>query len=61
MTVWFCEKEKPRVKSRGVKNFEQNEDVYICLVMPKYNIFSFIAALRKQQKIVTCFSEDKLS
>ncbi len=25
--------------SQGVKTFEQNEDVYIFLVLPKYNIF----------------------
>ncbi len=27
------------IKSRGVNTFEQNEDVYIFLVLPKYHIF----------------------
>ncbi len=45
----------------SVKTFEQNEDVYIDLVLLKYHIFSFITALQKLQKIVTCFPEDKLS
>ncbi len=34
---------------------------YIFLVLPKYHIISFSTALQKLQKIVTCFSEDKLS
>ncbi len=38
-------KEKPCIKSQGVKTFEQNEDVYICLVLPKYHIFSFSTAV----------------
>ncbi len=54
-------KEKPCIKSQGMKTFEQNEDVYIFLVLPKYHIFSFSIALQKLQKIVTCFSEDNLS
>ncbi len=28
-----------RKKARGVKTFEQNEDVYIFLVLPKFHIF----------------------
>ncbi len=47
----MLQKEKPCIKSRGVKTFEQNEGVY----------FSFNTALQKLQKIVTCFPEDKLS
>jgi len=43
-----------------VKTFEQNEDVYIFLVLLKYHIF-FHLVLQKPQKIVTCFPEDKLS
>ncbi len=50
------QKEKPRIKSQGVKTFEQNEDVYIFLVLPKYHISSFSTALQNLQKIVTCFS-----
>ncbi len=57
----MLQKEKPCIKSQGVKTFEQNEDVYIFLVLPKYHIFSCIAALQKLQKILTCFPEDKLS
>ncbi len=41
-----------------VKTFEQNEDMYIFLVLPKYHIFSFSTAL---QKLITCFPGDKLS
>ncbi len=33
------QKEKPCIKSRGVKTFEQNGDVYIFLILPKYHIF----------------------
>ncbi len=57
----MLQKEKPRIKSQGVKTFEQNEDVYIFLVLPTYHIFSFSTALQKLQTIVTCFTEDKLS
>ncbi len=57
----MLQKEKSCIKSQGVKTFEQNEDVYIFLVFPKYNIFSFSTALQKLQKIVTCFPEGKLS
>ncbi len=57
----MLQKEKPCIKSRGVKTFEQNEDVYIFLASPKYNIFSFSTALQKLQKIITCFPEDELS
>ncbi len=31
--------ENPCIKSQGVKTFEQNEDVHIFLVLPKYHIF----------------------
>ncbi len=36
----MLQKENPCIKSRGVKTFEQNEDVYICLILLKY-IFPF--------------------
>ncbi len=49
------------IKGQGVKTFEQNEYVYIFLVLPKCHIFSLSTALQKLQKIVTCFPEDKLS
>ncbi len=36
----MLQKEKPCIKSQGVKTFEQNEDMYIFLILPKYlNIF----------------------
>ncbi len=35
----MLQKEKPCIKSRGVKTFEQNGDVYIFLFLPKYYIF----------------------
>ncbi len=38
----MLQKEKQCIKSRGVKTFEQNEDVYIFLVLPKYHIFFLI-------------------
>ncbi len=57
----MLKKEKPCIKSQRVKTFEQNEDLYIFLVLPNYPIFSFSTALQKLQKIVTCFPEDKLS
>ncbi len=34
----MLQKEKPCIKSQGVKTFEQNYDVYIYLVLPKYYI-----------------------
>ncbi len=40
---------------RSLMSFEQNEEVYIFLILPKYNIFSFSTALQKLQKILTCF------
>ncbi len=49
------------IKSRGVKTFEQDEDVQIVLILLKYHFFPFSTALRKQQKILACFPEDKLS
>ncbi len=42
----MLQKEKPCIKSlegktgKLVKTFEQNEEVYIFLILPKYNIFS---------------------
>ncbi len=49
-------------KSRGVKTFEQDEDVQIFLILLKYLFFfPFSAALQKQQKMLACFPEDKLS
>ncbi len=48
--TWVLKDIKYTVKS-GVKTFEQNEDVYIFLVLPKYHVFSFSTALQKLQKI----------
>ncbi len=57
----MLQKETWCIKSRGVKNFEQ-DDVQIFLILLKYNFFSPCStALRKQQKILACFPEDKLS
>ncbi len=47
----MLQKEKPCMKRPGVNTFEQNEDVYIFLVLPKYHIFSFSTALQKLQKM----------
>ncbi len=45
-----------------MKTFKQNEDVYIFLVLLKYNIFfHLVLPLYKLQKVVTRFSEDNLS
>jgi len=52
----MLQKETRYIKSTGVKTFEQ--DVQIFLILFKYHIFSFSAAL---QKIFTCFPGDKLS
>ncbi len=38
----MLQKEKPCIKSRGVKTFEQNEDVYIFLILPKYIYFFYL-------------------
>ncbi|MCJ8737959.1 hypothetical protein PDJAM_G00030190, partial [Pangasius djambal] len=46
----MLQKEKPCIKSRGVKTIEQNGDVYIFLILPKYHIFSFSTALQRLQK-----------
>ncbi len=34
----MLQKEKTCIKTRGVKTFEPNEDVYIFLILPKYVI-----------------------
>ncbi len=34
----MLQKEKPWIKSQGVKTCEQNEDMYIFLILPKYPI-----------------------
>ncbi len=57
-TLTDAPEEKPCIKTRGVKTFEQNEDVYIFLVLPEYHIFSFSTA---PQKLLTGFPEDKIS
>jgi len=58
----MLQKETRCIKSRGVKTFEQDEDVQIFLILLKYNFFSsFSTALRKLQKILACFPEEKLS
>ncbi len=44
-----------------MKTFEQDEGVQICIILLKYNFFQFSTDLQKQQKIITCFLEDKLS
>ncbi len=49
----MVQKEKQCIRRQGVKTFEQNEDVYIFLVLPEYHIVSFSTALQKLQKIVT--------
>ncbi len=49
------------IKSRGVKTFEQDEDFQLFSFVEIYIFFPFITALRKQQKILACFPEDKLS
>ncbi len=54
-------KETRCIKSRGMKTFEQDDDVQIFLILLKYNFFPFSTALRKQQKILACSPEDKLS
>ncbi len=41
----MLQKEKPCIKRRGVKTFEQNEDVYIFLILPKHNIYIFYLVL----------------
>ncbi len=38
----MLQKKKPCIKSRGVKTFEQNGDVYIFLILPKYLFLFFI-------------------
>ncbi len=48
------------IKSWLLKTFEQDEDFQLFSFVEIY-IFSFITALRKQQKILACFPEDKLS
>ncbi len=46
---------------QGMKTFEQDEDFQLFSFVEIYIFFSFITALRKQQKILACFPEDKLS
>ncbi len=55
----MLQKETRYIKSRGLKTFEQDEDVKCFLILSKYPFFPFSTAFRKQQK--ACFPEDKLS
>ncbi len=49
------------IKSWLLKTFEQDEDFQLFSFVEIYIFFPFITALRKQQKILACFPEDKLS
>ncbi len=57
----MLQKDTRSIKSRGVKTFEQDEDVHIFLILLKYLFFPCSTALQKQQKLRACFPEDKLS
>ncbi len=57
----MLQKDTRCIKSRGMKTFEQDEDFQLFSFVEIYIFFSFITALRKQQKILACFPEDKLS
>ncbi len=57
----MLQKETRCIKSRGLKTFEQDEDVKCFLILSKYHFFPFSTAFRKQQKKLACFPEDKLS
>ncbi len=56
----MLQKETRCIKSWLLKTFEQDEDFQLFSLLNIY-IFPFITALRKQQKILACFPEDKLS
>ncbi len=46
----MLQKDKPCIKSQGVKTFEQNEDVYIFLVLPKLSIFHLALPFRSYRR-----------
>ncbi len=57
----MLQKETRCIKRWLLKTFEQDEDFQLFSLL-KYIFFPFITtALRKQQKILACFPEDKLS
>ncbi len=49
-TLTDAPEEKTCIKSQGVKTFEQNEDVYIFLVLPKYPIFHLVLPVRSYRR-----------
>ncbi len=54
----MLQNQKPCIKSQGMITFEQNEDVYIFIVvMPEYHIFLFSTALQKLQKMLHVFQK----
>ncbi len=57
----MLQKETRWIKSWLLKTFEQDEDFQLFSFVEIYIFFPFITALRKQQKILACFPEDKLS
>ncbi len=57
----MLQKETICSKNRGVKTFEQDEAVQFFYFVEILFFSPFSTALRKQQKIVSCFPEDKLS
>ncbi len=56
----MLQKETRCIKSWLLKTFEQDEDFQLFSFVEIF-FFPFITALRKQQKILACFPEDKLS
>ncbi len=54
----MLQKEKTFIKSQGEKTFEKNGDVYIYVILPKYNfLFYFVLPCRGYRR---CFPEDKI-
>ncbi len=57
----MLQKETRCIKSRGVKTFEQDEDFQLFSFVEIYIFFHLLLPFWKQQKILACFPEDKLS
>ncbi len=56
-TLTDAPEENQCIKSRGVKTFEQKEDVYIFLVLPKYNIFHLVLHFRSYKRYLHAFQK----
>ncbi len=59
--IHWCSRRKHDALRAGCWKLLNRMKIFNFFLLLKYNFFPFITALRKQQKILACFPEDKLS